>query len=205
LPAISAAKDRSYELEKSIKTKIDEYKALPKTQKSQSVLDQLIEEHNIASGDALALELTERQLYKMHEKQMTDSFIATGHESLKTHFKKIEVSASDHLLKRLIDVQNFPLLDSPAVQAKFAFMKKKLLVMDRDLEGLLSSSNEPENKQLISQITSMMAANQLTIGDVFAMAKTDINEIIAASKQAITIEKMIFALENNNECKKTKK
>jgi len=201
LPAISAEKDRSYEFARSIKTKIKDYKDQPKAQKNQEVIDQLIDEYDVALNDAFSLEFTERQLYEMHDKEMTESFIATGHKSLKSYYKKVEVTESDYILKRLVDVQNFPSLDSPEIQTKFAYIRKRLLVADGDLGGLLSSSNEAESKQLISQIQSMMSAKQLSVGDVFAIAKTDINEVIDAAKPAIATKNLVFKLESQNESK----
>jgi len=196
LPAISAAKDRSFELAKSIKEKINEYKRLSKAQKSQVVIDQLTEECDRALNDAFSLELAERKLYEMHKRGMTDSYIASEPEAIKIHYKKVEVTGADHLLKRLVDIQSFPSLDSPRVQAKFAFTRKKLLLMDGDFKGLFSPNTEPESNLLISKIKEMMSVHNLSAEDIFTLAKKDFGEIISAIKPAIATKNMVFALEN---------
>jgi len=127
---------------------------------------------------------------------MTDSYIASEPEAIKIHYKKVEVTGADHLLKRLVDIQSFPSLDSPRVQAKFAFTRKKLLLMDGDFKGLFSPNTEPESNLLISKIKEMMSVHNLSAEDIFTLAKKDFGEIISAIKPAIATKNMVFALEN---------
>jgi len=198
LPAISAAKDRAYELVIGLKGKIDSYKKLPNPQKSKNVLEELLEEYDYASNDAFSLEFTERQLFEMYENGHEGKYLVKDSEVIKKHFQRVKVSEGDYIIKRLLDINYFPTLDSEVIQAKFAFVRKKLLVMSGDIKGLLTTSDKPESVELVSLIKSIMAAKGLSVADVFALAKQDINSIIGIDSPLAT-KGIMFSSDEKNE------
>lgn len=177
LPAISATKDRARELMHELKKTIQKFKKRKNSNKVE--LEKIMEEYDVASTDAFALEFTEHQLNAMRNAGFEDGFIVGKSEELKLHFERLNIDRFDYVLKRLIDIQNFPSLDSRFVQGKFAHARKALLLKDNDIKGLLEENTEQaESDALTSQIKSMMSAKGLTVGEVFAMTKIDIDKLI---------------------------
>ncbi|WP_313597738.1 hypothetical protein [Pseudomonas sp.] len=96
------------------------------------------------------------------------------------HFQKVEISESDHVLKRLVDVQNFPDLSSPRLDAQFAQMRMRMLVNQGKYDELLKPSNKPASHQLASQISSMMTTGMLSVRDVMKISHDSANVSMVA-------------------------
>ncbi|MDW7644810.1 MAG: hypothetical protein SCI25_07175 [Desulfuromonadales bacterium] len=174
LPAVSACKSKNFELMGEYQQKIIEYIKRPKSAQNASELEKLNDEHDNAMREATALEAIEQQLYALSESEDSNAYIVQEKDALVAHFEKVELNEAEHLIKRLVDVQNFPDLDSPTIQRKFAYLRKKLLINDGDLAGLLSDfDGETEVKLLTSQLKSMMDVKKLGVKEIFKIASSN--------------------------------
>ena len=173
LPALNAAKFKCVENMEAYLEKIKAYKKRPRSGVIQAEIEQLEAEHDRLARDAFALEAIEQQLYHMRNAD-NQSYIAQDSHAIKDLYEKLDLNEGEHLIKRLIDAQTFPDLDSPKLQKKFAYLRYKLMVKTGDIAGLLQEHEEPENALLASQLHSIMAANELTVRDVYRIATTDL-------------------------------
>lgn len=175
LPAISAAKDRAFEMTLYFKSKINEYT------KRGDILDngdliRVQEEYDHAVRDFQALEFTEHQLALMSQQGSDEKFLVADGKALINHYKKIDVNAPEYIFKRLLDVQNFPSQDSPGIQAKFALLRRKLLVYQGDIQGLLEDRSEAESDLLGAQLQNMMLSTGMTVSDIYRIASTKVTK-----------------------------
>jgi hypothetical protein len=174
LPALNAQKFRYVELMEEYGAKIKEYKKRPKTGVIQSEIESLETEYDKLTRDAFALEAIEYQLYRMRDAG-DQPYMAQDTQTIKDLYESLELGDSEHLIKRLIDVQCFPDLDSPKLQLKFSRLRYKLMMSTGDVSGLLEDREEPEHALLASQLHSMMSVKGLSIRDVFKIASTDVS------------------------------
>jgi len=75
------------------------------------------------------------------------------------------------LVKRLIDVQNFPDASSADLDTKFAYLRAMLLMKQGDLDSVLNISEHPPGVALASQIGSMVNSQALDVMDVFKISQ----------------------------------
>lgn len=173
LPAVSADKDKHFELMLEYQKKIKEYNKRPKSAQNLSELEGLNYNHDNAFREATALEGIEQQLYVLSSSEDSNSYVVHERDALVTHFKKVNLTEAEHLIKRLIDVSSFPDLESTSVNRKFAYCRKKMLLSNNDLVGLIAEDDgQSEAKLLTSQIKSMMDVKQLDIKDIFKIASS---------------------------------
>jgi len=177
LPALNAQKFKFVELMEEYGAKIKEYKKRPKTGVIQSEIEGLEAEYDRLTRDSFALEAIEYQLYRMRDAG-DQPYIAQDTQTIKNLYENLELDESEHLIKRLIDVQCFPDLDSPNIQRKFARLRYKLMMSTGDLSGLLEDREESDHALLASQLHSMMSVNELSIREVFKLASTDLSSKI---------------------------
>jgi hypothetical protein len=185
LPAINAEKFKYMEMMQEYGEKIRDYKKRPSTAVIKADIEELESQYDLLIRDAFALEAIEQQLYHLRDSR-TDSLMAEDSDTVKNLYADLNLSESEHLIKRLIDVQCFPHLDSPSLQRRFAHMRLKLQMADGDIAGVLKSHKEPEYALLTSQILSMMAGKGLSVKEVFKLASSDLpNRMDAQSKVEI--------------------
>ncbi len=108
------------------------------------------------------------------------SLFLTDKKGLTAHYKKIHLSEGEHLLKRLIDVQNFPDVNSARLDQKFAYMRGMMLVQQGKFEELLRVDPRPPSHQLSSQIASMLTAGVLNVRDVVKIGHAAANPSLEA-------------------------
>lgn len=177
LPALNAQKFKFVELMEEYGAKIKEYKKRPKTGVIQSEIEGMEAEYDRLTRDSFALEAIEYQLYRMRDAG-DQPYIAQDTQTIKDLYENLELDESEHLIKRLIDVQCFPDLDSPNIQRKFARLRYKLMMSTGDVSGLLEDREESEHALLASQLHSIMSVKELSIRDVFKLASTDVSSKI---------------------------
>lgn len=176
LEGVSAEKDKNFELMYEYQQKIKEYKKRPKPAQNASELEGLNESHDNALREATALEAIEQQLYILSQSENSNAYIVQDRDTLVKHFKKVELTEAEHLIKRLIDVQSFPDLDSPVINRKFAFCRHKMLLNNSDLFSLITNNIEDsESKLLTAQLKSLMDVKGLDVKDIFKIASSKLN------------------------------
>jgi len=174
LPAVSAAKDKHREFVVEYQEKIKEYMKRSKSAQNSSELEELNLSHDNAFREATALEAIEQQLYVLSKSEDNGSYIVQDRDALVIHFKRVELDEAEHLIKRMIDINNFPNLDSATINRKIAYCRKKMLLNNSDLKGLLADNDgQSEAKLLTSQIKSMMDVKQLKVKDIFKIASSE--------------------------------
>lgn len=172
LRAISVEKDKSKEAMAGVLQHIKEHRALKKSSQNAQAIEKLNAEHDRHAREAFALEAIEQQLYQMSKSGQLESFYAKDKEGVINHFQKIQLTDDEHILKRLIDVQNFPDATSPELNTKFAYMRTALLVKEGRIEELLKVDDRSPAHKLGSQIGSMLSAGALHINDVLRIKKS---------------------------------
>lgn len=95
------------------------------------------------------------------------SFFLKEKDGLMAHYAKINLTESEHVLKRYVDVLNFPNVLSPHLDAKFAYLRNVMLVQQDKISELLKVDDRPACHQLASQISSMMTTGALNVQDIF--------------------------------------
>jgi hypothetical protein len=191
LPALNAEKFHKIELTQEYGVKIRTYRKRPKTGVIQGELAEMESEYDRLMRDATALEAIEQHLFHMLNAN-DDGFIVQDKGSVKKLYENFDLGGTEHLMKRLIDVQCFPDLDTPSLQRKFAYLRRKLLLAKNDdLTGLIEEHEEPEHALLASLLHSMMSTQQLTAKDVYRIAKADISNKLS---QAPVLKPIGFGL-----------
>ncbi len=172
LRAISVEKDKSKEAMAGVLQHIKEHRALKKSSQNTQAIENLNAEHDRHAREAFALEAIEQQLYQMSKSGQLQSFYANDKEGVISHYQKIQLTEDEHVLKRLIDVQNFPDATSPELNTKFAYMRTVLLVKEGKIEELLKVDDRSPAHKLGSQIGSMLSSGVLHVNDVFRIKKS---------------------------------
>lgn len=172
LRAISVEKDKAKEMMAGVLMHIKEYRALKKSAQNNQVIEKLNAEHDRHAREAFALEAIEQQLYQMSKSGQLESLYANDKEGVISHYQKIQLTEDEHILKRLIDVQNFPDAASPELNTKFAYMRTALLVKEGKIEELLKVDDRAPAHKLGSQIGSMLSSGALHVNDVLRIKKS---------------------------------
>lgn len=86
-------------------------------------------------------------------------------------YEKTNLSEGEHLIKRLIDVQNFPDVTSGMLDTKFAYLRSILLLKKGDMRELLKIRNEAPFSSVSSLIASMISAGEITTQQLFKISK----------------------------------
>jgi hypothetical protein len=175
LPAINAAKFRAIEMMQEYGEKIKSFKGRRKTGVLSSDIENMEVQYDRMTRDAFVLEAIEQQLYHMRDSN-SDQFMVQDSETIKNLYEKLELGVGERLIKRLIDIQCFPDLDSPMAQRKFSGLRYKLIVASDDIRELLKSHQEPESALLASQLHSMMSTNDLSVRDIYRIASANLSD-----------------------------
>jgi hypothetical protein len=181
LPAVSAEKDKAKEIMLGVLDKIQQFRALKPKARNPQILENLNVEYDHFAREAYALEAIEQQLYQMGQTGDGGSFFLQEKDGLVAHFQRVELSEVGHVLKRLVDVQNFPDLSSPRLDAQFAQMRMRMLVSHGKYDELLKPSSKPQSHQLASQIASMMSAGALSVRDVMKIGQDSENASLVSA------------------------
>ena len=153
--------------------KIKTFKSRPKTGVLASDIENMERQYDRMTRDAFVLEAIEQQLYHMRDSK-SDQFMAQDSATIRNLYEKLELTEGERLIKRVIDVQCFPDLDSPMAQRKFSSLRYKLLVANNDIRELVKFHQGPESALLASQLHSMMQANDLSVRDIYRIATVNL-------------------------------
>ncbi|MDX7692311.1 hypothetical protein LEO80_16340 [Aeromonas caviae] len=187
LPAINAQKDKAKEMMSGVLKQINEYKKLnPKSRRKQD-LETLNDEYDKFARETYALEAIEQQLFHMGQSEHRHSFFLQDDEGLRQHLAKIPLTEGEHLLKRLVDVQNFPELTSPELDSKFALMRATMLIQEGRYEDILKIGGGTPASQLTAQVASMVSSGSLDMQELFKVSHV-VNQPVqlAAPEKTIT-------------------
>jgi hypothetical protein len=197
LRAISVEKDKAKEMMAGVLKHIKEHRALKKSSQNIQAIEKLNAEHDRHAREAFALEAIEQQLYLMAKSGQLQSLYANDKEGVVSHYQKIQLTEDEHLLKRLIDVQNFPDATSPELNTKFAYMRTALLVKESKIEELLKVDDRSPAHKLGSQIGSMLSSGALHVNDVLRIKKSaellhDVQEpsLVIANRIGVSLRKV---------------
>ncbi|MGJ7547662.1 hypothetical protein [Pseudomonas alloputida] len=171
LPAISAEKDKCKELMAEVLRKLKHYRSLRHSAADRQVIETLSQDHDTYAREAFAYEAVEQQLYQMALNGQGANLFAPKKDELVSHFKRVELTHGEHVVKRLVDVQNFPDASSAELDTKFAYLRAMLLIKDGDLDSILNVSEHPPGIALASQISSMVNSQALDVMDVFKISQ----------------------------------
>lgn len=171
LPAVSAQKDRCKEEMVTIIKKLSHYKNMKPSMVDKEVREKLGQEHDRYAREAFAYEAIEQQLYNMSQNGQASQYFLREKAGLVEHYVRVELTEAEHLIKRLVDVQNFPDASSPELDTKFAYLRAILLMQEGDLAELLQIGKRSPGVELASQISSMINSGALDVMDVFRIGQ----------------------------------
>jgi hypothetical protein len=180
LPAISAKKDKYRELMAGTLTLIQQYLTRKPSARNSTELDQLEAENDRFAREACLLEAIENQLIYMHEHGFDDELIVKDREGVQQHYEHMSLPEEARVLKRLIDVQNFPDASSEDLSMRLAQLRHILLMKEGDFAKILGvdpDSATPIANRLAAQISSMVKSGAISEFDVFAASSGDVNTI----------------------------
>ncbi|MFJ5187574.1 hypothetical protein [Pseudomonas fulva] len=113
------------------------------------------------------------------------------------HYERFSLPEEAGLLKRLIDVQNFPDVSSEDLSMKLAHLRYILLMKEGDISKLLGidpDKNTPIATKVSAQISSMVLSGAITPYELFAVSSGDSNaikELISAPDQKLKLTHMV--------------
>ncbi|RTT13462.1 hypothetical protein DY954_07440 [Pseudomonas aeruginosa] len=178
LPAICAEKDKCKEMMAGILKKLNEYRLRKPSAQDKQVMDNLESEHDRYTREVYAYEAIEQQLYMMSRNGQGEGFFLQEKEQLLSHFERVELTSAEHLIKRLVDVQNFPDTSSPELDSQFAYMRAVMLMKEGNmLEGFKPTPKTP-GMALATQIASMISTGSLDAMDVFRIASDPVKALV---------------------------
>ncbi|GHS84221.1 hypothetical protein PAGU2196_50550 [Pseudomonas sp. PAGU 2196] len=197
LPAISAKKDKYRELMAGTLTLIQQYVERKPSARISTELEQLESENDRFAREACLLEAIEIQLFQMYEKGLERELMVKDREEIVKHYERFSLPEEAGLLKRLIDVQNFPDVSSEDLSMKLAHLRYILLMKEGDISKLLGidpDKTTPIATKVSAQISSMVLSGAITPYELFAVSSGDasaIKELISAPDQKLKLTHMV--------------
>jgi hypothetical protein len=194
LPAISAEKDKFKELMVGVLQMIAELMKRKPENRSETDLEKLEQEHDHFARQAVVLEAIEMQLVEMANSNQTSALIVQKKEEVLGHYARFALKDEAKLLKRLIDVQNFPDATSPDLDCRLAHLRAVLMMHDGPLREHLRI---PQNRtgtlasQVATQIASMVRTGAIDSFDVYRICTEEQNFSIALEQPTKVISQYI--------------
>lgn len=191
LPAISAKKDKYKELMASTLTLIQEYLTRKPSSRISTELEQLEAENDRFAREACLLEAIEIQLIQMHENGLDQELMVKDRQLIVQHYEHVSLPEEARLVKRLIDVQNFPDASSDDLNMQLAHLRHILLMKEGDMSKILGVDRNTTTSiatKVSAQISGMIASGAIDEYELFGITSGDSN----------TIKKIISAPENTN-------
>lgn len=193
LPAISAKKDKYMELMAGTLTLIQQYLTRKQSARISTELEQLEAENDRFAREACLLEAIENQLLHMYETGLEQELMVKDREQLLQHYECQSLPEEARLLKRLIDVQNFPDSSSDDLSMKLAHLRHVLLLKDGNITELLGvdkNRSTPIATRVSAQISGMIQSGAIDEYELFAISSGDSNairQLISSSKQTLQL------------------
>ena len=176
LPAISAKKDKYRELMASTLTLIQEYLTRKPSAHIKTELEKLEAENDRFAREACLLEAIENQLVHMYENGMKQELMVKDRQEILQHYERLSLPEESKLLKRLIDVQNFPDASSDDLSMKLAHLRHILLMKEGDFSKILGIDPEKNTSiatKVAAQISGMVNSGAITEYELFAASSGD--------------------------------
>lgn len=193
LPAVNAQKDRCKEEMVTIIKKLSHYKNMKLSMVDREVREKLGQEHDRFAREAFAYEAIEQQLFTMAESGQASQYFLKEKTGLVEHYVRVELTEAEHLIKRLVDVQNFPDASSPELDTKFAYLRAILLMHEGNLEELLQVGKHSPGVELASQISSMINSGALDVMDVFRIGQLASNPASPEKPNSVIHDRIGFS------------
>ncbi|WP_414155244.1 hypothetical protein [Pseudomonas sp. BNK-43-a] len=169
LPAISAEKEKFKELMVGVLQMIAELMKRKPEHRNEADLEKLEQEHDHFARQAIVLEAIEMQLVEMANSNQGQSLIVKNKEEVLGHYARFAIKDEAKLLKRLIDVQNFPDATSPDLDCRLAHLRAVLMMHDGSLREHLRIPQYRTGtlaSQVATQIATMVRTEAIDSFDV---------------------------------------
>lgn len=180
LPAVSARKDKYKELMVGSLKVIERYLTRKPEARTRTELEQLEQENDRFAREACLLEAIEHQLVQMYESGLEQELMVKNKEEIVVHYNKLDLPGEERLLKRLIDVQNFPDTSSEDLNIRLSHLRHALLMREGNLSALLGIGEDnslPLASKVALQISSMVKSGAIDVFELYA-ASTGEHEAI---------------------------
>jgi hypothetical protein len=171
LPAISARKDKYKELMVSSLKVIEHYLTRKPHARVKSELETLEHENDRFAREACLLEAIEAQLLQMHAMGMEEELMVKNRTDIVEHYQKLALPDEERLLKRLIDVQNFPDSNSEDLSMRLSYLRHALLMREGNLSAFVGIGENhaiPLASKVAMQISSMVKSGAIDVFEVYA-------------------------------------
>lgn len=179
LPAISAEKEKFKELMVGVLQMIAELMKRKPEYRNEADLEKLEQEHDHFARQAVVLEAIEMQLVEMANSKQNQSLIVKNKEEVLGHYARFAIKDETKLLKRLIDVQNFPDATSPDLDCRLAHLRAVLMMHDGSIREHLripQSRTGTLASQVATQIASMVRTEAIEPFDVYRICAEECME-----------------------------
>lgn len=199
LPAISAKKDKYKELMSGTLKLIQQYLARKPSARLTPELEQLESQNDRFAREACLLEAIESQLHSMCEEGVQDQLMIKEKEQLLNYYDRHALPQEAQLLKRLIDVQNFPDASSEDLSMKLSYLRHALLIKEGKLEELLcgeTTQPEPISTRVAAQISGMLnmgAIDEFELFGISAGNRDAIQRLHPRRKNALQLSQHLIA------------
>ncbi|WP_405124395.1 hypothetical protein [Pseudomonas alloputida] len=170
IPAIGAQKDKYKELMVGILSMIQELLRRKPEQRSEAEMERMEREHDHYARQAVMLEALELQLIEMASSGKHNALMARNKQEIIGHYKKVELDSHSKLLKRIIDVQNFPDLTSPELDCRLSLLRGNLLMYKGDVREHLKIDGSVEftpASKAATLISSLVRSEAMTTMEVY--------------------------------------
>lgn len=176
LPAVSARKDKYKEMMVGSLKLIDQYLSRKPGAQVRSELEHLEHENDRFAREACLLEAIEHQLVQMYENGFEQAMMAKNREEIIRHYQKLDLPEESLLLKRLIDVQNFPDTSSEDLNIRLSHLRHALLMREGNLSALLGIGEDnsvPLATKLALQVSTMVKSGAIDVFELYAASTGD--------------------------------
>ncbi|MNJ51908.1 hypothetical protein D3C77_472240 [compost metagenome] len=133
----------------------------------------------------------------MYEKGLEQEFMVKDRQEVLRHYERLSLPEEARLLKRLIDVQNFPDASSDDLSMKLAHLRHVLLMKEGDLSKILGvdpDKTTPIANKVAAQISGMVKSGAINEYELFAASSGDldaIKQLISTPKQTLQLTHMV--------------
>lgn len=193
LPAISAKKDKYKELMAGSLHMIDQYLCRKPHAQIKSELEAMERENDRFAREACLLEAIEYQLVQMHDQGFDHELTAKNREEITQHYETLDLPEEARLLKRLIDVQNFPDTNTEDLSMAVAHIRHALLMREGNIAALLGIGEDKSismASKVSMQIASMVKAGAIDAFEVYGAISGSEEAIIRLADASNSVPKL---------------
>ncbi|MDV5097198.1 hypothetical protein RYH74_07830 [Pseudomonas sp. LSJ-87] len=193
LPAISARKDKYKELLSTSLKLIEEYLTRKPSARIREELEQMELENDRFAREACLLETIEQELISMHDRGQDQDLAVKNREEILIHYDRLNLTEESGLLKRLIDVQNFPDASSEDLTMRLAHLRHALLMRDGDIAAFLGvgeNKSIPLHTKVARQISTMIKSGAIDEFELFGISAGGEDTLKQLAVQAATAPRL---------------